>query len=51
MAIGIENESTVYAFWRTVDDKLVLRKVNAHGRDRSFESVDLTALYMQARGQ
>lgn len=47
MAIGIVKEDEVYAFWRSVDDKLVLKKLGGSG----IESVDLTMLYTQIRGR
>jgi hypothetical protein len=43
MAVGIVREDEVYAFWRSVDNKLVLKRIRSGG----FESVDLTMLYTQ----
>jgi hypothetical protein len=46
MAVGIVKENEVYAFWRSVDDKLVLKQVG----NGVVESEDLTVLYIQIRG-
>jgi hypothetical protein len=46
MAIGIVKEDEVYAFWRSVDNKLVLKRLGGS----EIESVDLTMLYTQIRG-
>jgi hypothetical protein len=50
MAIGMDDENSVYAFWRTADDRLVLRKMEIQGRDSTSRLVDLTALYKRLHG-
>jgi hypothetical protein len=50
IVIGMTNDDLVFAFWRTVDDRLILRKIHIQGRESTTQLMDLTSLYKQLYG-